>query len=78
MGQGLKKSVGLKNCPFCGGGNPFVERADYSSCYVVCNDCGSRGPQMCQESDRELTPGRKAARKAWNERLAKKSATKRR
>jgi hypothetical protein len=50
-------------CPHC---DSFVERADLVSCYVMCNDCGARGPIVTQESDDEETPGKKGAVIAWN------------
>ncbi len=28
----------LKPCPFCKSSDVFVERADFSSCFVQCND----------------------------------------
>jgi Lar family restriction alleviation protein len=58
----------VKPCPFCGGTSQFVERATLCDAYVMCNDCGARGPAECQESDDEETPGEKAARAAWNRR----------
>lgn len=58
----------LKPCPFCGDAEPFVERADFSSAFVQCNNCIARGPTCCQESDEEETPGEMAAIKEWNTR----------
>jgi Lar family restriction alleviation protein len=66
----------LKPCPFCGGTDAFVERADYSSCYVICNDCSARGPVSCDENeaDAEATesgtaePGEMPARRLWDTR----------
>jgi hypothetical protein len=58
----------LLPCPFCEGDDAFVERADYSSCFVQCNDCSAQGPTKCQESDDEDTPGEHAAIVAWNRR----------
>jgi len=64
-------------CPFCESADTFVERADFSSCYVVCNDCGARGPTRCNEIDVDVTaedegaePGEMAARRAWNTRTS--------
>ena len=58
----------LLPCPFCGGADAFVEQADYSSSYVVCNDCAARGPTELQESDEEDEPGKDAAIRAWQKR----------
>ena len=66
----------LEVCPFCGCAEPFVERADYSSCYVICNDCGARGPSSCDENEDdanasendEVDPGELPARRLWNRR----------
>lgn len=66
----------LKPCPFCKGTMPFVERADFSSCYVVCNDCGARGPESCDENEADaratdsgkFEPGERAAVRLWNSR----------
>jgi hypothetical protein len=63
-------------CPFCGKDDTFVERTDYSSCHVVCNDCGARGPVCCDENDADAAatenndaePGEMAARRAWKRR----------
>jgi Lar family restriction alleviation protein len=57
----------LLPCPFCGGTDQFVERADYSSCFVQCN-CNARGPVGVQSSDDEETPGRDDAITEWNRR----------
>ena len=62
-------------CPFCGG-DAFVERADYSSCYVICNDCSARGPVSCDETEADadasenddVDPGELPARRLWNTR----------
>ena len=59
---------GFEACPFCGDGNPFVERSDLTSCYVQCNQCGAQGPIQCQESEDEETPGHDAAIRVWNAR----------
>lgn len=60
----------LSPCPFCGSfEGPYVERADYSSCYAVCNNCSARGPVKCQESGDEDRPGEIEAIKAWDLRL---------
>jgi Lar family restriction alleviation protein len=64
----MNRLVGFKKCPFCASPHVYVERSDFSSCYVTCNGCGARGPTMCQESDRESTPGRRAAIREWNRR----------
>ncbi|MDX1150173.1 Lar family restriction alleviation protein [Sinorhizobium meliloti] len=58
----------LKPCPFCGQSDAFVERADFSSCYVFCNSCSANGPIECQEADYEETPGERAAIRSWNKR----------
>jgi hypothetical protein len=65
----------LPPCPFCGSADMFVERADFSSCYVVCNDCGARGPTRCNEFDADVeaedhgaAPGEMSARRAWSAR----------
>lgn len=63
-----KQIEALLPCPFCGDTLPFVERADYSSAYVMCNGCGAKGATKCQEDDDEETPGESAAIKAWNAR----------
>ncbi|WP_321878433.1 Lar family restriction alleviation protein [Paraburkholderia bannensis] len=67
----------LKPCPFCGGTEQFVERLDYSACYVQCDSpvgdgeaCCMRGPIGVQDGDGEEMPGRDAAIRAWNERAA--------
>lgn len=60
----------MKSCPFCGGRDLFVERADSSSCFVQCA-CNARGPIGVQESDDEgLLPGEVAAIAAWNSRTS--------
>lgn len=63
-------------CPFCASTDAFVERADFSSCYVICNDCGARGPTSCDETseDADATengqcePGELSARRLWEKR----------
>jgi hypothetical protein len=66
----------LLPCPFCGKCAGFVERADYSSCYVICSDCGARGPGSCDENEADSVasengdaePGELPARRLWNRR----------
>ena len=66
----------LERCPFCNEADAFVERADFSSCYVVCNNCSARGPTSCDETDAdanaseegEAEPGEMPARRLWNTR----------
>lgn len=66
----------LLPCPFCGGKDGFVERADFSDCYVICNDCSARGPEMCDMNDADAVasesgkcePGEMPARRLWNTR----------
>lgn len=61
-------------CPFCASTDMFVERADFSSCYVTCNDCGARGPTSCDENDADAEasgngdcePGELAAKRLWS------------
>ena len=60
--------VKLLPCPFCGEADAFTERADFSSSYVVCNNCLTRGPTCCQDDDDEDEPGKDAAIAAWNTR----------
>lgn len=68
----------LKVCPFCGASDAFVERIELSSCAVICNQCGARGPESCPEDDEDLRieeendwePGEAAARRLWNRRQA--------
>lgn len=67
--------VEIAPCPFCGTTDQFVERRDYSSCYVQCDGnardgmtCGARGPIGVQDSDDEEMPGQAAAIRAWNAR----------
>lgn len=68
----------LKACPFCGKSDAFVERADFSSCYVMCNDCSARGPCSCDENEvdadatesGDVDPGELPARRLWNTRRA--------
>jgi hypothetical protein len=75
-------SMELKPCDFCGGTDAFVERADLSSCYVVCNDCGARGPTSCDETSAdaeasdngECEPGELPARRFWNTRTNSQDA----
>lgn len=55
-------------CPFCGCADTFVERSDFSSSYVVCNNCSARGPVECQEDDDEDQPGKDAAIRSWSKR----------
>lgn len=55
----------LLPCPFCGGADAFVERADFVSSYAVCNSCSARGPIGEEVRDDE---GRAAAIAAWNRR----------
>jgi Lar family restriction alleviation protein len=80
MTETVKPSQGeLKPCPFCGGSDPFVERADFSACYVICNDCGAQGPSRCDENTAdsdasdacEVEPGELAAIRSWNTRFEK-------
>lgn len=71
----------LKACPFCGG-EPFHERADYSSCYIICNDCSARGPVSCDETEADAEasendtadPGEMAAKRLWNTRASEQPA----
>jgi len=66
----------LVPCPFCKSTDSFVERADFSGCYVICNDCSARGPVSCDETDEDVAatdsgecePGERAARRLWNTR----------
>jgi Lar family restriction alleviation protein len=58
-------------CPFCGGADQFVERATLSASYVMCNDCGARGPDCDPEHDGDDDEGRSAAIRAWNKREAR-------
>jgi Lar family restriction alleviation protein len=58
----------LLPCPFCGKSDLFVEREDFTSSYVMCNDCSARGPAGCQDGDDEETPGKDAAERIWNNR----------
>lgn len=69
----------LKPCAFCGSRDgAFIERADFSSAYVICNDCGARGPTSCDENEADARaseaggcePGELAARRLWNRRTA--------
>lgn len=63
-------------CPFCGSDDSFVERASFSGCYVVCNNCGARGPASDDETDAdadatdagECEPGEMPAVRLWNTR----------
>jgi Lar family restriction alleviation protein len=64
----------MEPCPFCGESDAFSERADFSSSYIVCNNCLARGPTECQDSDEEEEPGRDGAVKAWNARAAMATA----
>lgn len=69
---------GAVACPFCASTDTFVERADFSSCYVTCNDCGARGPTSCDETDGDVDatengdcdPGEMAARRLWSRRAS--------
>lgn len=73
----------LAPCPFCKSTDSFVERADFSGCYVICsgcyvicNVCSARGPVSCDETDEDVAatdsgecePGERAARRLWNTR----------
>lgn len=64
------KTVALLPCPFCGKADLFVEREDFTSSYVMCNDCSARGPAGCQDGPDEETPGKDAAELIWNTRAA--------
>lgn len=67
VGQGgVVMAAPLRACPFCRSRDLYVERGDFSSAYVTCNNCSARGPVACQERDDEETPGEASARKAWN------------
>lgn len=57
-----------KRCPFCGSTDVFVERADFTACFVQCNGCCARGPLELQHSDTEETPGARWASRSWNRR----------
>ena len=59
----------LKPCPLCKASDAFVERADFSSAYVFCNECGAKGPTEYSDDDNEEVPGERAARRAWNKRV---------
>ena len=64
-----KRAPKLKPCPFCGGRSAFAERGTICSYYIMCNDCGARGP-FVEELDYEAHEGhpeRDAARE-WNKR----------
>lgn len=72
---------GGEACPFCASADgAFVERADFSSAYVMCNDCGARGPTSCDETEEdaraseagECEPGERAAWRLWNTRAIPK------
>jgi hypothetical protein len=73
----------VEPCPFCGGTDAFVERASFSDCYVVCNDCGAKGPPSCDENEAdadasesgECEPGEMPARRLWNTRIASTTPT---
>ncbi|MBZ5795941.1 Lar family restriction alleviation protein [Burkholderia contaminans] len=67
----------LLPCPFCGGTDVFVERLDYTACFVQCDSpvnpgevCGMRGPIGVQDGDDDEMPGRDAAIREWNRRAA--------
>jgi len=67
----------LAACPFCGGTEAFVERADYSAAFVVCDSrvdehsvCMARGPIGIQDDDGEEVPGQAAAIREWNKAAA--------
>lgn len=62
----------LLPCPFCGGKKSFVERADYTSCYVHCDGCGTHGPigEDCTEDYSEEVPGQEQAVELWNRRAS--------
>lgn len=67
----------LLPCPFCGGGDAFVERLDYTAAYVQCDAdighgcaCLARGPIAVQDDDGEEIPGGAGAIAAWNRRAA--------
>ena len=70
----------LKPCPFCGGANVRVERADITACLVMCNDCVTHGPTSCTENNEQSIleeendkyPGYYAAIRLWNARTADK------
>lgn len=64
----------LKPCPFCGEADAFAERGTLSSAYVLCNRCGAKGPEACQEDDEEETPGEAAAIRHWNSRESRDAA----
>ena len=72
----VEQVEGLTKCPFCGSTDSFVERTDFSSCHVVCNDCGARGPSSCDENEADADaseagdcePGEMPARRLWNRR----------
>lgn len=58
----------LRQCPFCGGDDVFVERDDFESSYVTCDTCDAQGGIKRQEDDDEEVPGKQAAIRAWNTR----------
>ncbi len=68
-----KGKVVAAACPHCESIDLFVERADTSSAYVMCNDCGARGPVECQIDDIEAEPGGINAIAAWNRRAPAQS-----
>ena len=72
---------GEDQCPFCGSSDNFIERADFSSCYVTCNECGAHGPTSCDETEEaanatendECEPGERPARRLWQTRHREQS-----
>lgn len=67
----MSRVAKMKPCPFCRTLNGFVECADFGSFYVMCNQCGARGPDAegdgC-DPDAENRRGARNAIKAWNTR----------
>lgn len=66
--DGATTMAALKACLFCRSVDTFVERSDFTSAYIICNNCGARGPVAVRESDDEETPGEASARDSWNAR----------
>lgn len=63
----------MKNCPFCQSFNTRVTgeyRSEFNTktVYVLCNDCGARGPAVAGEGNTANNKDKAEAFKLWNRR----------
>ena len=63
----IEETADASSCPFCGSDNVELRSYDmgggYNTHYILCKDCGSRGPEICMEKAMPID-----AVNAWNRR----------